>query len=358
MKYRNLISIFIIIPLSILQFLILIECCLRFLGYKKNFIPFSFISLSSVYQTDPELIYKQKANLQISAADLYTNTLGLKTVPTRLVNSNKNKDVILILGDSAVWGNTISTETYPAQLKNLTEDENKNLEVLNAGIPGYGSDQEYLFFNKYILPKTKLKILIWNINYNDIFDNMDRPVFDLINNKLVSIPQWKNGIFLSAKIADILPNSINKNSLSINWILFNISKIRLFNISKEKSIDKIVFQIKDMQKMASKNGIRLIIAITPSKSIVDNLPAKKITLEGIQKIKAKITDIEQVDQNDYLIRNKLTSDLKNSNDKVLGITSDAELFLNENKKFPPEAWHPNSLGNYLMAKSIMEKISE
>ena len=361
MKKKYTIAIFLVIPLSVLQVLILFELGLRVTGYKMENIPFSFISRSKVYQLDPDLLYRQRADINSPITGLFTNSLGLKIVLTGYSNFRIKNKQIVILGDSFVWGNTPNAETYPNHLQDLIHAKNFNYEVLNAGISGYGTDQEFLFFNKYILPKVKPAYVVWNINYNDVFDNIDRPLFDLKNNKLEKIPKWLNGLYLSAVISNQIPNNFKKNSFAVNWFLNNISRLKLFRVNGDTkiawSVAKIIQEVKEMQKVAQKNKFRLIIAISPNKAIIDDFPEKSKETEVINQIKQGLRDVEIVDQNDFFIFFKHGVLTSKNRDNILGVSTNSELFLDERDQFPIDAWHPNSLGNYLMAKSIAEVIT-
>ena len=50
---------------------------------------------------------------------------------------------ILLLGDSFGWGFGVEKEEIFAE---LIEARNENLEIINASVSGYGTDQEYLYF--------------------------------------------------------------------------------------------------------------------------------------------------------------------------------------------------------------------
>ena len=134
MKKKYTIAIFLVIPLSVLQVLILFELGLRVTGYKMENIPFSFISRSKVYQLDPDLLYRQRADINSPITGLFTNSLGLKIVLTGYSNFRIKNKQIVILGDSFVWGNTPNAETYPNHLQDLIHAKNFKDEEVNAGI--------------------------------------------------------------------------------------------------------------------------------------------------------------------------------------------------------------------------------
>lgn len=63
---------------------------------------------------------------------------------------------ILVFGDSVTWGHGVNDEsTFPYYM----EQGLRNYQVLNAGVSGYGLDQEYLLM-KRLLAKTKPKAVV------------------------------------------------------------------------------------------------------------------------------------------------------------------------------------------------------
>lgn len=56
---------------------------------------------------------------------------------------------VLVLGDSFAWGYGVSNrETFSSQLEKRFESENMPWEVLNAGVSGWGTDQELLYLQR------------------------------------------------------------------------------------------------------------------------------------------------------------------------------------------------------------------
>ncbi|MDP3698745.1 MAG: SGNH/GDSL hydrolase family protein [Nanoarchaeota archaeon] len=91
--------------------------------------------------------------------------------------SEKNIDDfrILALGDSFVWGayGTELDETFLKQLEvRLNENSNgKNFQVMKAGVPGYGTDQELLYLKSRGI-KLKPDMVLLHFYPNDFDDNM------------------------------------------------------------------------------------------------------------------------------------------------------------------------------------------
>ena len=95
----------------------------------------------------------------------------------------------LLLGDSFVEGYTVAEEqTVRALLeRRLDEDGCGPHQVLNAGVMGYSTDQEYLFFqSEGHLYQPDLVVLFFF--YNDLYHNTSpeqgKPYFDLVDGRL------------------------------------------------------------------------------------------------------------------------------------------------------------------------------
>src|SRR2546423_12211535 len=69
------------------------------------------------------------------------NSLGLRDI--ELGASGKPK--ILFVGDSYVWGNDVEAEE---RFSDLLRSKLPNHDIVNAGVSGYGTDQEYLWLKR------------------------------------------------------------------------------------------------------------------------------------------------------------------------------------------------------------------
>lgn len=104
--------------------------------------------------------------------------------PTR----TEGKRRILLLGDSFGWGYGVEQEET---LDALIEGKYDNVEFVNASVPGYGTDQEYLYLkNQNMVWQPDLVILLFHPNdvYNNTYSNQygyEKPVFRLIEGGLV-----------------------------------------------------------------------------------------------------------------------------------------------------------------------------
>ena len=106
------------------------------------------------FQYDPEIGYKFIPGLKIRVQHeaggylFKTNSLGFRSDKNFLDKKfdNFNKKRILVFGDSYTAGDGVSNgERY----SDLLESELQDVEVYNFGLPGTGTDQQYLAWQKY-----------------------------------------------------------------------------------------------------------------------------------------------------------------------------------------------------------------
>jgi hypothetical protein len=135
------------------------------------------------------------------------NEQGFRNRPIAV---SKPADVyrILVLGDSYVFGWGLQqTQTFSALLEaRLNQTGSRNYEVINAGVPRYGTAQEWLLYKRWVKHLDPDLVILSFYVGNDILDNLceneddlaypnTRPSFTVVSDKLV--PK-SNGISLSA----------------------------------------------------------------------------------------------------------------------------------------------------------------
>jgi hypothetical protein len=119
---------------------------------------------------------------------VHQNQFGLRGPDDMLLQKTPGKKRILVLGDSYVWGFGANQEN----LFSAPEVHRTNDEIINFGVSGYGTDQEYLF---YLLKGQSFEvdevILAFTL-YNDVDNNLAsiqysrrKPYFRLEGDQLV-----------------------------------------------------------------------------------------------------------------------------------------------------------------------------
>jgi|ETNmetMinimDraft_26_1059896.scaffolds.fasta_scaffold02899_2 lysophospholipase L1-like esterase len=154
------------------------------------------------YIFDPLLGWRNIPNWKATSRGkpLTINSRGLRDREHAFENENQVKR-ILVLGDSFAWGYGVGDgETFSDVLENIAQEHSPGLEVINAGVSGWGTDQEYLFLiSEGYRYSPDLVILAFYIQ-NDVRNNthsmqygMHKPYFDtrkfLLANVPVPVPQ-------------------------------------------------------------------------------------------------------------------------------------------------------------------------
>lgn len=192
---------------------------LKYWGQKLALVCGSVLFTLILIEIGLRLFYPQFGNCQIGAEDEelgarlvsdYTGScigMGHETVTTvqlgpqgfrnPLVEMPKPSDTyrILMLGDSTTFGFGVDQyETVPALLESAF-DQNKfhasTYEVINAGVPGYGTAQEWLLYKRWVHQLDPDLVILMFLVTNDIEDNMcfnkaePTPCFTIEQNQLV-----------------------------------------------------------------------------------------------------------------------------------------------------------------------------
>ena len=174
-KNNNILKNILFSIITIIIFLTLTEIVIRIF----NIAP-EYGSTKGMFQKDDLLDYRMAPNFkgtfvrQEFKIDIATNSYGLRD--EEYYGKKKNDFNILALGDSFTWGayGTSLNQTFVKILeKKLNENSNRlHYRVINAGVPGYGTDQEFIYL-KTEGAKFKPDLVMLNFFVgNDFNDNM------------------------------------------------------------------------------------------------------------------------------------------------------------------------------------------
>jgi lysophospholipase L1-like esterase len=139
----------------------------------------NFIFGMSVYEPDPDADYRLAPNLNLPQGGqmLRTNSMGFRS-PEMATRKKDGITRVVCLGDSMTFGLGLPREEvpYPRQLERLLNQRASapRYEVLNAGISGYGTDQEVATLKSRILTLSPDVVTIGFYASNDVTDNMYR----------------------------------------------------------------------------------------------------------------------------------------------------------------------------------------
>ena len=131
---------------------------------------------------------------------------------------------ILVLGDSFTYGHGVSNdESYPARLAEFFDQGGSDVEVVNAGVPGYGTDQQLVYFTQELhLLEPDVLVLNLNLNLNDRNDNIALPLYTISDGKLVRLQASKTSLYFLANLHTAAPEWLRSSHL-FNYLLLRMS---------------------------------------------------------------------------------------------------------------------------------------
>ncbi len=353
------------IIISTLCTLLVLEFLLRMAGYKPPQTMWKWAQDGFVQRLDPDLIYVPQQNIRADETGFTTNSLGMR-IDHEDYNETKFHDnsvkKIMLIGDSFVWGNTEDTQTYAHHLQNMLAADSSQTLVLNAGVSGYGTDQEYVYLLEKIVPVFKPDSIVWNINNNDVTDIYDRPLFTLRNGELVRIPGWRNRIYVQGWLQQKIVGTFLEKSVIIQSLIAEAGHINLYDLGVPEperdawSLTKMQLLFTDLQKRCAHEGIKLVFTLMPSQANVQKLDG----WEWEESMRTRILetvgkDTPVIDMNTYFSEAYAATTVSaSSSAQILGSQSETEsLFLDETGHFAKGTWHPSGAGNFLLAKSLL-----
>jgi hypothetical protein len=130
---------------------------------------------SEMVSVDPDLGFRMLPNyrgvMAMNNTAVETNSWGLRDREYGVPSADKWR--IYVLGDSMVFGFGVrAEETFPHYLEKLLRDRlQREVEVVNGGVPGYGTLQELEFFEQTVDQVQPDLVLVAVALLNDIADN-------------------------------------------------------------------------------------------------------------------------------------------------------------------------------------------
>lgn len=295
---------------TILLVLLIAEIHLR-IFYVREFHPDP--EITRAYMPDTELIYfSRPSRPEKNIWGFIINSIGLRN--EEILPKSKGTFRVIVLGDSFVQGHMMELEeTYPKVLERLLKsNERVNIEAINAGVPGYGPDQEYKLFTERLV-KLKPDLLLVVLGYSDIiWDNIQRSLFTIKNDKLIPLDARKHWLYIQGVLFQSAPDWL-KQSYLFDYILTSLKGRDLFGLNPklkeeglwEWSSDKVVKEMVNLDRLGREKGFKLIVVIHPisSRLNVDERFSGDNYVPVLEKIKRELVKnrIDLIDTNEVLL---------------------------------------------------------
>jgi hypothetical protein len=177
---------------------------------------------------------------------------------------------IIVTGDSVVFGHGVGDgETFPKRLEAIFASEGRDVEVLNAGVKGYGTDQSLRYFELRLEP-LRPDVLVFAVNANDVADNIRQPLYTVRDGRLRELDATRNPFYRVVWLESHLPGIVRRTDLyrrlvtrllraDWNGTLPDRDPARLEAWSR----DKIVLEIERLRDRSREAGFRLVVLGLP-----------------------------------------------------------------------------------------------
>ncbi len=284
-KIKNLIYNAALMVIVILLFFAFFEVILRFFSPQP-----CYYNPRYLYRETPDTCFEMAPNMNASLdlpdfnMDIKTNSMGLRDYE---FNSSANRMTMLGLGDSMQFGFGVQMEeTYLKLLeKKLNQEKtDKKYSVINAGISGYGTKQESIYFKDNALKFNPEAVFISFYIGNDFADNVASCSYSVKDGYLVQKGVSSFRIFLNKLNTYCF---IKKRALGIpiikNWLYKNpdissINEMFYQNYSEhmQEEVDATQAALHDINEISRINKIKPVLIIIPHRAQVEERTRNKI----------------------------------------------------------------------------------
>ncbi|MEO6223279.1 MAG: hypothetical protein ABIP90_08505 [Vicinamibacterales bacterium] len=187
--------------------------------------------------------------------------------------------LLVTLGDSFTTSFPVgNTDRYPRVLERVLATHSFDARVMNVGMGDSGPDQQLKLFTKYVLPRVRPDIVVWQFYPNDTYENAIKALYTVGNDdSLVPINAKHNWLYRRQRFFDAvpLPMGIKKNSYLFNLILRQYERGLEAQVPPGKDKlewgrHKIELEIGRMNQLAAQNGFRVYYTLVAPESDYKN----------------------------------------------------------------------------------------
>lgn len=269
MRMKKLALVIISICISLLYG----ELLVRASGY--NFTTYSWQwAITEYFDLHPQRIYMLSKGAQ-TKENTFENIdiFGFRYDPAD-GNAKPTNTSVFMFGDSFVYGHVMNDdETFPYVVQSYLRQRGSTVDIVNAGVPGYGTDQSYLYIRE-VMSVYHPDTIIWNINTNDIGDSNDACLFIQSGGTYRHLPVWLQTLYLQGFVVrKTVP--VIRNSHLVNMLLTRLQNGHdrytlgcTLPIDREEEItsralEKLRYFIREIEKVAEEEHVRVIYTLLP-----------------------------------------------------------------------------------------------
>ena len=363
MRIKRILQNLLLLFVSLMFTIALIEAGVR-LAKTELHPPKLFIS-----QTEG-VPYKLRANFHghtTTGIPLDINSLGVRDNEYQL-QPPPNTFRIVVLGDSVTMGQAVRQEdSYPKQLEALFAAEkekglrNTTVEVINAGVSGYGTHEEMLFLKE-----------------TAIMYSPDMIIVGFALNDIGSVPLVLRGKDIKSQAFFKVKEFVKYNLWSYSYMLRTIGSFK-YNIAhigsrrsesitanaineedytpKSAAWNTTYEAVKELKATADANNARLVIAILPELRFFNNTAPQAYKYAGLQK--SISGQFKQIGEESRTSGTSGTESRENwAGIEIVDLLSALSSYARQEITVSETDAHPNKKGNELAAKAIKEFLDQ
>ncbi len=246
---------------------------------------------SLTYRHDPELGWAPIPGSTSTVTNARTihaqhNRLGFRDIEYE----RDTRPVLLFLGDSFVWG--VDAEASE-RFTDLLRERISNYHTVNAGVSGYGTDQEYLLLQRIWSDiKPEMVVLVFCTD-NDRADNRTNIRYDGYR-KPYFVPAPAGGLALDGQP---VPWSLQVY-IKENWLVRHLwlartavaayVEIRYPRLSMPDPTEQLIDKVRDLVEA---HGARLVVGLqTSDEKLIQHVSGKKIPFVAFDGAEAYPSD--------------------------------------------------------------------
>ncbi len=347
------------VAMSVLLVLLVIEGCLRLLGFAPT---------PTLNRFDPRLGWTKESNASIRRRTaefdvaFSTNSRGLREPESTRYETTAGRQRVLMVGDSFTLGYTVAEEaTIPRLLERRLRAEGRDIEVINAGTEGWSTDQEVLWLETEGW-RYQPDIVVLQMYENDIFWNGQDHYLHYPKPRLVEgMPLAKLGgelsdpgrgswLVRSSALVGLIDRTLNPpamptlagtRGLPAEW------QIRLTEASP--GVVETAAALSAFAMLGAELGFRPVVLVVPDKAQID---AKA------RDAMAQLIDDPRYDPNRpfrtmVLFGQVLGVPVVDPLKALVAASDDSRLAL-----YFERDWHTNALGNRVIAQSVADVLAQ
>jgi SAM-dependent methyltransferase len=231
---------------------------------------------------------------------VHQNQYGMRGPDDIQLNKTSGKKRVLVLGDSYVWGYGVDQ----SKLFSAPEVHRTDEEILNFGVSGYGTDQEYLLYLRNGKDFVVDEVVVAFTPYNDVANNLAseqysylKPYFTLEGGQLVL-----HDNHVRKKQFNSIANALNRHSRVLNASSELLRKVEdALNPAKPKEfasetvtdrdragVDLTVAILKKLQEAVAAHHAEFYVIFIPykphiEKHVTDNHPLVPLIAAGLTR---------------------------------------------------------------------------